>query len=460
MDTTDLSQPRCGRRWPVFAAAVVVVLLVGWYGWHWYTTPEPPAIDLGADSDPRLAQTVEDARQQVVRSPRSAAAWGHLGQLLLAHAYVVEAKPCLRQAERLDPSDPRWPYLQGWGDLLNHPEDAAPEFERAVQRSGGDALREETARLRLAQTLLDRGELDGAEGEFRALLGTQYADALAHLGLGSIALDTGKLGDAVMHLEIATASPLCRKRAGAQLAAAHRRRGEPALADEWDRRMQDLRKDADWPDPFLREGEEMIVGKQMRMLRAENLLRDGQPAAAADQFRKIIEDYPDDTRARVKLAMVLTDGGRLPEAEHELRELLRLDPAKIQGHFLLSAVLFQEAERDARDSARRSQAQQRFREVVEQARQTIALQPNHGFAYVYLGLALRHLGQLDDAIAALENAARCNPEAVDPHLHLGETLAQANRRAEAVQQLQDAVRVAPPSDPRPRDALQRLLAAP
>ncbi len=392
--------------------------------------------------------------------PASAAAWGRLGQLLLAHAYVVEAKPCLRQAEELDPTDPRWPYLQGWGDLLNHPEDAAPEFERAVLRCAGDPLREETARLRLAQTLLDRGEREAADAQFRMLLGSANADAPAHLGLGSIALDTGDPDAAVMHLQIAAGSPLCRKRACSQLAASYRRRGSAALADDWDRRARELRKDAEWPDPFRLEGEELIIGKRMRMLQAENRLRDGNMPGAAAMFEQIIADYPDDTQARVKLALVLMDGGKLSDAERVLRDLLRIDSGKVQGHFLLSAVLFQQAERYAKDPAAQRTAQKRFHEAAEQAQQTIALQPNHGFAYVHLGLALRHLGQLPEALAALENAVRCNPEAVDPHLHLGETLALADRRAEALQQLEDAVRVAPPSDRRPHAALRRLRGGP
>jgi tetratricopeptide (TPR) repeat protein len=456
MDTANIPQPRpaasppAARRWFALGTAMLLAAL-GWYAWRWYSTPVPPVIDLGTAGDPRLAQVVEEARQQVVQQPRSAAAWGHLGQLLLAHAYVVEAKPCLAQAEALDPTDPRWPYLQGWGDLLNHPEDAAPEFERAVARAGGDALREETARLRLAQTLLDRGELTAADAQFRVLLGSQHADAPAHLGLGSVALDTGDLDGAVLHLESATSSPLCRKRACAQLAAAYRRRGNRALADEWDRRAHQLRKDAEWPDPFLREGEQLIVSKRMRMLRAENLMREGQVEEAAERFWSLIADYPDDTQARTKLALLLSESGKPHDAERVLRELLRVKDDMVQGHFLLSVVLFQQAEK--------SQSKEQFRAAAAEARRTIALAPNHGFAYVYLGLSLRHLGELDKAIKALQDAARCNPEAVDPHLHLGETLAQANRRDEAIREIEDAVRVAPSSDRRPRQALKRLRGA-
>lgn len=155
--------------------------------------------------------------------------------------------------------------------------------------------------------------------------------------------------------------------------------------------------------------------------------------------------------------MVLIDLGRPQDAEPVLRELLRIDPGKVQGHFWLGAALFQLAERHARNPAEKEQSQQQFREAADQARQALALQPHHGFAYVYLGLSLRHLGQLDEMLDALESAVRCNPEAVDPHLHFGVTLAQANRRAEAITQFQDAIRIAPASDRRAQEALQRLL---
>jgi tetratricopeptide (TPR) repeat protein len=463
MDTAkapELPSATSGRsgRWLALGVGCLLVIGLGWYGWRWHAAPQPPPVfDLGADGDPRLVQAVEEARQQVVSAPRSAAAWGRLGQVLLAHAYVVEAKPCLVQAEALDPTDPRWPYLQGWGDLLNHPEDAAAGFTRAVARANED-VRLETARLRLAQTLLDRREFDAAGEQFRALLNGTHATALAHLGLGSIALDTGDLDHAVMHLEIAAGSPLCRKRAGSQLAAAYRRRGNPALADQWERRALSVRKDEEWPDPFLRESEDLVVGKTMRMLRAENLLRDGQRQEAAVQFRRIIDDYPDDTQSRVKLAMALMDLHRYQDAEDVLHELLQIDRRMVQGHFLLSAVLFQQAERHAKHPAESKEARLRFQEAAEQARQALALQPTHGFAFIYLGLALRHLGQLDEAVQALENAVRCNPEAVDPHLHLGETLVLVNRRSDAIRQLRDAERVAPPTDLRPQEALKRLLA--
>ena len=154
-----------------------------------------------------------------------------------------------------------------------------------------------------------------------------------------------------------------------------------------------VQKDMEWPDPFLREGEEMVVGKQMRFLLAENLQRDGRLREAADQFRQFIRDYPDDTCARVKLGMVLVETGEYQDAERVLRELLRIEPGKIQGHFLLSAALFHQAERSAKNPGEKGKMLQQFQEAADQARQALDRQPNHGFAHVYLGLALRNLGR-------------------------------------------------------------------
>src|SRR5687767_12245076 len=84
----------------------------GWYGWRWYTTPVPPDISLQGISE-ELATAIDKARQAVRRQPRSSAAWGKLALVLGANGFEPQAIKCLIQAERFDPSHPRWPYLRG-----------------------------------------------------------------------------------------------------------------------------------------------------------------------------------------------------------------------------------------------------------------------------------------------------------------------------------------------------------
>src|SRR5262245_6998529 len=97
------------RRLALFLAAAVIGRgVVGWLGWRG-TAAAPPEVDL-AGAEPAVARAVEAARAEVLRAPRSAAAWGRLGMVLRAHDYGAEANECFAQAERLDAADPHWPY--------------------------------------------------------------------------------------------------------------------------------------------------------------------------------------------------------------------------------------------------------------------------------------------------------------------------------------------------------------
>src|SRR5437762_728489 len=103
------------RRYLLPVTAVILVgALIAALGVWWSrraNPPVPPMVDL-TGVDPAVCRAVEAARTAVLQSPKSADAWGKLGMVLMCHGLPVEAsKACLVQAERLDPRQPRWPYL-------------------------------------------------------------------------------------------------------------------------------------------------------------------------------------------------------------------------------------------------------------------------------------------------------------------------------------------------------------
>src|SRR5262245_23756992 len=100
------------RGWLVLA--VGAILITGVAAWLVLRPagPAPPAVDL-VGADPAIAAAVEVAQADVRAKPRSAAAWGRLGQVLRAHNFGDAANVCFARAEQLDPTEPRWPYLQG-----------------------------------------------------------------------------------------------------------------------------------------------------------------------------------------------------------------------------------------------------------------------------------------------------------------------------------------------------------
>src|SRR5262245_17354406 len=107
--------PRPYFRWTLLAAAAVIgtigVLAIS----GWKSEPElQPLPDVALDrAEPDVVRLVEQARGLVAKDPRSAIAWGDLGAVLWAHDFGPEAERCFRNAQRLDPSDFRWPYFLG-----------------------------------------------------------------------------------------------------------------------------------------------------------------------------------------------------------------------------------------------------------------------------------------------------------------------------------------------------------
>ena len=101
-----------------------------------------------------------------------------MGQIFLANDFFPEARTCLKQAEELDPREPRWPYLQAGIEQWTNPESEA-KLRRTVELCD-DAP--PTPRLRLAEWLLGRDRFEEAEGEFNRSLAAVPNNPWARLG--------------------------------------------------------------------------------------------------------------------------------------------------------------------------------------------------------------------------------------------------------------------------------------
>src|SRR5262249_20590872 len=155
--------------------------------------------------------------------PRSAAAWGQLGRVLLVHAFDGDAQACFAEAARLDRREPRWPYYLGLALVRGNPEAAIPELRRAPE-PGGEAAR--ATRLRLGELLQAQGRLDEAEEQYRVLERQDPANPRAALGLARLAWDRGEMEQSLSQLRLAADSPFTRKQAHLLLAEIHERQGD------------------------------------------------------------------------------------------------------------------------------------------------------------------------------------------------------------------------------------------
>jgi tetratricopeptide (TPR) repeat protein len=419
--------------------------------------PEAPA----ETADPDVVAAVGSVRQQVVKEPSSAAAWGRLGEVFLANELEDQARLCFLEAERLAPANPRWPYFQA-GTLLNtgDREAAVPLLQKAVRCC--DAAKESNTapRLLLAETLLTLGRLEEAEEPIRDALRRQPEDPRANFDMGLLADSRQDWERARDHLRRCLGSPLTRQRARARLAAVEQALGDGAEADRLRAEAEGLPRDGDWIDPFTTEYLAWSVKTRRRYQLAENLEAAGRFADAADVLRPLAAQHPDDDLAQLTLGKVLAQMGRSREAERALRQALRLAPHKVQTHYYLSLLLFQQGEQLRRTEEGRPRADERFREAAELARQALALKPDYGFAHLALGLSLKQLGDRGGALAALRQAVRCNPEYGELHFRLGEMLADDGPAAEARSQLEQALLLAPPDAGWRQTARARLEALP
>lgn len=417
--------------------------------------PPVPEVPLSAEVDARLAEAVSSARQAVLRDPKSAATWGRLGKLLLANGFTDQASPCLAQAERLQPDEPRWPYLQAIPLLVRDRDAAVPYLRRTVELCDQQDPDKTTPRLTLAEVYLEKGELDTAEDLCRQVVQRQPDNSRAHFNLGMIALARDDLDASVTHLSRAAASPFARKKAYAQLAAVYQRRGDQATAETMIREEQQAKPDLPWDDTYVSDYQQLAMGRQHELLVAERLEQEGRLSEETKVLMTIAEEYPDD-RSYVALGVALAKMRNYQAAETILRRALKQAPDKINAHYALGVVLFRKGEHLQHEDD--VEAAEQFRACADSERRTLKLKPDHAMAHLFLGMALQKLGQTKPALDAMRAAVRCRPDLAECHLRLGEALAEDGQKAEALLYLRHAVELAPASDSRPRQALERLRA--
>jgi tetratricopeptide (TPR) repeat protein len=440
-----------GRHWRLFLVAAllsVALLAAGLVVAKWRQTPLPeplsaatpelelPSLDL-TGADPAVATAIEAARAAVRQSPRSAAAWGHLGMILGAHTFPTEANRCFAYAEQLDPREPRWPYYQGTELCLNDSEVAIAKLQRAVELVDGSF---EAARLRLGELLLRQGRLDEAEAQFRRVLDQHAKNARAHLNLARLARERDDLQVSLEHLNHAMADVHTQKASHVLAAEVHRRLGEETVASQERQRAAKLPRDLDWPDRFVEEVMRLRTGKQVRLAAAAGLISQGKSREAAALLRRMVQDYPDSDWAWLLLGRALLGENDLASAEAPLRTAVKLAPDSMEAHFYLGVALLLEG--NPRDAAAC------FRRATE-------IKPDFAEGHHNLAHCLLRQGDQAGAIAAFRVALNCKPNYPEAHLDLGELLVQQGQTALALQHLKAAAQLNP-ANPRTQKLLEQL----
>lgn len=408
--------------------AVILTAAGGIAGWLWHrqtpAPPPPPVVDLEG-ADPAVAAAIDRERQAVLQAPRSAAAWGQLGRILMVFYFRDEAIACFVQAERLDPREPRWPYYQAVLLLLDNNEEAIARLRRALELCGDDPA---IVRLRLSEALLTAGRLDEAEEGFRRLLARDARQPRALLGLGRIALQRQQLSEALSYLERATADPRTARSAAIALAEVQQRRGEEKAAAALRQRIERLPPDPRWPDPYVAEAQRLHVGKRVRIMHANQLFKQGRAADALELYDQLVADYADSEEAWFALGQALYRLRNYPSAAHALQKTVELSPGFAEGHNYLGLAYMGQGEL--------TKAAATFQKAID-------LKPDFALAYANLGNCRLQQNDAKAALEAFRAAVRRMPNYSSARTELALLLHQSHQDAEALEQARAALQLNP-----------------
>ena len=414
------------------------------------SAPQLPVTDLASADEALRAQVAgHEERIRLLHAERAApvevaAAVGELGrlyhglQLLQPEAlYLLEnAVACYSEAQRIDPGDWRWPYLEAFAlDARGDLKTAAQRY-RAVLASTPNRV---TVLLRLAEVEHRLGRPPAAEALWREALALDPEQPAAHYGLGRIALDAGNASAAAEALERALELAPAAGRVHHALALTRRDLGDPGRAGFHLERANET--PAPIGDPLVQGLVLLPAGSAATLQRGLLAVQAGALDDAIRLLERATEEDPANLAAHRNLALALIDAGRPDEAISALQALARLDPADAWTQLELGRLFG---------------VRGRFDLSLAHLERAVELAPRHKQARVELGLALARAGRPREALPQFETALDIDPFFTEVHNHQALVLAAMGRPDEGAQLLRKRLAAAP-GDGAAARALSRIL---
>jgi tetratricopeptide (TPR) repeat protein len=394
------------------------VLLVA-FGCSGPTPPALPEPDMET-AEEGVRRAVQEAQQRVREEPRSARAWGELGDRYRAESWFAEAAACYREAQRLEPSTFIWPYRLGKCLRLDDPSEAALALARALELDDDYP----PAHLHYARTLVNLGRFDEAREHFEQARRLEPQSSAAYLVLGQLALSDGSLEAAREHLARALQFDPGDGRAHLAMAQVAMALGDREAADRHSQLSRRFLQNVPIEDPRDRRTVESVSTAHLSK-RGKRLLAEGKPAEAESFLREAMLLDPDSEVTRLALGLALVMLGRPDEAEPQLREAVSLEPRRSETRSALGKFLLHSRNRPG--------------EAEPHLREAMLLNPDDLDAPMNLGLALARTARLEEAEEVYREVVRRDPAHGDAHYRLGILLAADERRQEAEREFREAL---------------------
>jgi tetratricopeptide (TPR) repeat protein len=343
----------------------------------------PPLPALTLDSYPPAARSaIARAYEEARRSAADARAAGQLGRVLHAWEQWEAARSAYARASALAPEAHEWRYLDALVLLRLARPDLAVERLRDTLARAPSYL---PARLKLAEALLEAGEMEESRRKFAELTDPSCAPAV-EFGLGTIAARAGRHAEAVTHFERAVT--LFPEFAAAHYALARSYRALGRLDQAEAALARHARFGARWPaipDPLaesvasLREDPGALVQRGVKQADA------GDVEAAIASHEAAVALNPSFAQAHANLISLYGRVRNWSKAEEHYRSVVALAVNVADAHYDYGVLLGM---------------QERWKPAAEAYRKALELNPRHAQARNNLGQILERAG--DRAAAADE----------------------------------------------------------
>jgi tetratricopeptide (TPR) repeat protein len=392
---------------------------------------EPPRFELPAGLDEAVARLVTAAADAVREAPADIEAWTRLCMACEANLLWPEAARCYGRLAALDARPALWELHGAIAALELGDTGVARDLLASALERQPDL---QPARHRLADLLLEAGDLEGAARLFDELITALPASAAGYLGAGEVDLLADRVDRATERLERAVALDPSSAPAHYQLGLAYRAAGRLAEAE------RELALGAggarDYlPSPLAERIAPLAVHVTAQVDRAAALLAAGRNDEASALLESLVLRSPDDPTLLNDLAVAYLRQGRLDAARTLLDRAVAIEERDFRTRLNLSSWALRAG---------------RPEEAVEQARLAVDLAPGVAATHLALARALaephRVAGEVDpaatrrDRLAALERAVELGVDTPDAYLELGRERWRDGGERQALETLDAALR--------------------
>ena len=388
----------------------------------------PPVLD---SFPPAARQVIEPAHRNAVAHPTDAGAVGALGRALHAWEQWDAAHEAYARAAAIAPRAFEWRYLDAvvLQRLARHAE-AAVQLREALSLSP-DYL---AARVKLAEALLESGELGESQTRFRALAREPAASPAAEVGLGRIAAAEGQHHTAIEHFTRAVtlfpelgAAHYALARSYRALGRMDEARSAVALHDQYGAR---------WPalvDPVLTAVTTLREDASAILQRGVKLADAGEINDAIAAHEAALARDPQMAQAHANLISLYGRARNWSKAEEHYRAFVRAGAGSADAHYDFGVLLG---------------LQEKWALAADAYREALALNPLHAQARNNLGQALEQQRELAAAADAYRQAVEHQPGFRLARFNLARMLIALAKPDEAATELEKIVEPQDAESPR------------